>query len=88
MNQNVNLYEAQGSTLKQNRCFPNTKTPFTLQAPRLQSNYKTLHMLHTVYLKYTHKIAQPNTQFVQFRHMAKHLSMSSRRETAKINTFK
>lgn len=63
MNQNITLYEAQGSTLKQNRCFPNTRKPFTLRAPRLRSDYKTLHMSRTVYLKHTHKHAQPSTHF-------------------------
>ncbi len=45
-------------------------------------------MPRTVYLKYTHKHAQPNTQFEQFPHMTKHPSMSSRLETAQMNTFK
>lgn len=84
INQKVSSYEAQGNTLKQSHCFPNTKTPFTLQAPRLKSNYKTLHVTSVkIILKYTH-----NKQNPTFNLSKRHLSLSSRRDTAKMNTLK
>lgn len=61
MNQKVNLREAHGSTLKQNRC---TQMPFTPQTPTL--NYETINhyiYTHSVYVK-TH--SHMDTRFKSF----------------------